>query len=449
MQNPTRVLLCRLGVIAFCLVPTTVVAGWIVHRTSGRFSIAQKAEWERELTSRLGLIVEIESVVYPAPAHAHLAGLRLLDPETRSLVIAADAVDLQSTTAGWRIEAWQPRIEAGQLPLLQTVLDQRLLRSADLELATCELTARDLTILDGESAMTFVEVTARLESAPAGPTLLAAFRLPDSQPSIKPLTLSIHRDRQVSPPQTRWQLDTAGSALPCSLLALALPDATRFGPHCRFAGSFVASESAAGLDCEAQGTFYDADLDSLVSEHFPHQVSSLARIQIDRARVEAGRLTELNGLLQAQNGAISHSLLAAAQEHLHVTVAEDNASIQPGRPVAFRQLAIGFALRESRLMLTGSADPAQTGVLLANAAGPLLIAPAQHSAPAVNVLRTLLPESEHQVPATRQTNALVRLLPVPNIAPTRTAQRGGLHTPTRLAPGSSSSNAPTRQPKMR
>jgi hypothetical protein len=53
------------------------------------------------------------------------------------------------------------------------------------------------------------------------------------------------------------------------------------------------------------------------------------------------------------------------------------------------------------------------------------------------------------VPATRQTDALVRLFPLPDIAPTRTAQREGLHTPTRLAPGSSTPNSPTRQPKMR
>lgn len=449
MQNPTRVLLCRLGVIAFCLLPTTVVGGWIVHRTSGRFSIAQKAEWERELTSRLGLIVEIESVAYPGPAHARLTGPRLLDPETRALVAAADAIDVHSTAAGWQIEAWQPRIEANQLPLLHAAVDERLLRSPGLEATTCELTSRDLTILGGEDTMTLVEVTARLESTPTGPALLATFRLPNSQPTSNPLTLTIHRDRQISPPQTRWQLDTAGHALPCGLLAAIAPNAARFGPHCRFAGSFVADETAAGLSCEAQGILSDADLDALVTEHFPHQLSGLARIQIDRASIETGRLTELCGFLQAQNGAVSHSLLAAAQEHLHLELADNNPSIQPGRPVAFRQLSIGFALRESRLTLTGNADPAQPGVLLANAAGPLLIAPPQHSAPAISLLRTLLPGSEHQVPATRQTDALVRLFPLPDIAPTRIAEREELHIPTRLVPSSSISTPPTRQPKMR
>ena len=157
MQPASRILLCRLGIIALCLLPTTVVAGWIVHRSTGAFATAQKAEWERELTARLGLVVTIERATYPSYSLARLEHVRLLDPETELPVAAADALDIFATDEGWRIEAWQPRIEAGQLERIQQAVTERVLRSPAATAARCEFAARDLAILGSQQSLTLAD----------------------------------------------------------------------------------------------------------------------------------------------------------------------------------------------------------------------------------------------------------------------------------------------------
>jgi hypothetical protein len=451
MPSPTRLLLCRVGIVAFCLLPTASVGGWIVSRTSGQFAIAQKAEWQRVLSGRLGMAVEIDAVSYPGHSLASLENVRLLDPETRQLIAKAPAVEVLATDAGWQVQAWQPQIEAARLGGLLRTVEQRLLRETTDESVPCVITARDVTFLDAGAGQTLLNVTAALKSGSEGPAAELAFQLPAAAgASSAPARLLVSRNRRASPPTTLWQLDTAGNPLPASLLAAVLPAAHRLGSHCRFDGSLAAQTSAAGTSGEWQGTLEGVDFDSLVTERFPHQLSGLATIKVQRAALDQGQLTEIRGTIQARDGAISHSLLAAAQEHLRLVLAADNPQVQPGRLVPYRHLALGFALNDRALALTGSADPTQPGILLANAAGPILQAPPQHQAPAISLLRTLLPDNEYQVPATRQTDALIGLLPLPNLAPSAIAERPAAHTPTRLSPTTpTAAQSIIRQPALR
>ena len=61
------------------------------------------------------------------------------------------------------------------------------------------------------------------------------------------------------------------------------------------------------------------DLDALVTEQFPHQLSGRATLDLERAVIDRGQFAELCGTLRAAHGALSPSLLAAAQEHLQLT----------------------------------------------------------------------------------------------------------------------------------
>ena len=93
-------------------------------------------------------------------------------------------------------------------------------------------------------------------------------------------------------------------------------------------------------------------------------------------------------------------------------------------------------------------DGAGQGILLAGSNGPIILAPPQHSVPAVNLLRALLPDNQFQVPATRQTASLISLLPVPDFVPGTTGNLPS-HTPTRLSAQPPGSPAPIRQPRVR
>lgn len=444
MSASLRILLCRLGCIAFCLVPTTFVGAWSCWRKTTSFAVAQRSDWEQALASRLGLVVEIGAVSYPGLGLARLDDLKLLDPESRQLVASMAVVEVTAHDTGWRVELWQPQVQSATLSPLAQILGDRLLRAAPESLAECEIVCRELTIVRGQTAQSLLAVTARFSPQPAGPELTCEFRLPDAAATAGNIRLVASRNRQQTPPATRWHLDTAGQSLPCELLAELLPDASRLGQNCRFTGAASFIGSGRDWSGEAAGRLAPLDLDALITEQFPHYLSGHATLDVERLAIAGGQLTELRGTLRAQHGTLGPSLLASAQQHLLLTAASRFAE-RSAAPIPYQQLAFRFELNERSLVLTGDADPTQAGVLVASATGPILYAPTNHTTTAINLLRTLLPESQFQVPATRQTSALVRLFPVPDVAPANTA-----HTPTRLAPQSAAQRQPAvREPMMR
>ena len=121
MHRKTRILLCRIAFIGLCVLPTTVVAGWIVTRATTGNAVALKAEWERELTSRIGLVASIGEVSYPCPQIARLQSVKLLDPETQHLVAEAAVVEIEKEAAGWMVDAAGLSIVASELAALRRV----------------------------------------------------------------------------------------------------------------------------------------------------------------------------------------------------------------------------------------------------------------------------------------------------------------------------------------
>src|SRR3954451_4011303 len=101
MRHQSRLLFCRLGLVLFCILPTTAVAAWLLVCSFG-YAGASKAEWERELTSRLGLIVLVDHVSYAKPGVARLTGTQLLDPETQVIVAEVERIEIGRTEDDWQ-----------------------------------------------------------------------------------------------------------------------------------------------------------------------------------------------------------------------------------------------------------------------------------------------------------------------------------------------------------
>ena len=447
MQPGLRLLICRSSFLLFALLPTLVVGGWIIRRGMPEYSLAQRTEWQRELSQRLGVTVAIGKLDYPQSSVARLSDVKLTNPETGELVATVREVEVSQNGDTLQIEASQPIVDAQQLSLLGPHLHQRLLQSDSSPLANCQLVATDVTLQSARGAITFQELIGVLGQTPGGdPAIDLEFAVPTAHGDLSRGTVSIVRNRQVRPPVTRWQLDTGNTPLPCWLAADALPQLRQLGPDAQFAGAAVWMLASDGLQGEITGRLTEVDLDSLVSEQLLHQLSGRATITFQPATIERGQLAQLRGSVQAMNGWVSPSLLIAASEHLGFELRSD-LPLETSRPVAFQQLAIGFDMSDRALLLNGGCDVSRPGVVLANAAGPIAEVPPQHSTAAVNVLRTLLPESDWQVPATRQTGSLAALLPVPDLTPELTARRSA-HTPTRLGPAATSPiTAPVRQPR--
>jgi hypothetical protein len=438
MNFQLRLFLCRLGFLLLCVLPTAIVGGWIVTRSFRSGANAQITEWERELTGRLGLIAEIERLSYPRRDVACLVGLKLLDPETRRIVAQSSEVEIASLANGWQAAASQVVVDGDELASLARIVEQRILRgpaqfgsgNATTHIA---LVPQNVLLRFGDQHQTLEQAGGDLEVSADAVKLAVQFRLAGVRGAAEPLRLTVIRDRAESPPRTQWQLVTRGTALPCRLAAGFAPQLAHLGHDCQFSGVIHIGDSPHGVRGQVAGTLFNVDLDALVTEQFPHQLSGQATVRIDQALVEKDKLIELRGAMQAHHGAISRSLVAAAAEHLGLTANATASEPRGGENIAFRQLAIDFRLTGRSLTLAGSADPTTAGTLVGSASGPILSAPPDHAVAAAALLRTVLPNSELQVPAARQTMGLLNLLPVPDVVRAPAAPLPA-HTPTRLAP---------------
>jgi hypothetical protein len=180
-------------------------------------------------------------------------------------------------------------------------------------------------------------------------------------------------------------------------------------------------------NAELRGTLKDVDLDQLVTGHFPHKLSGLADVQIQRSVWRGGRLRQVRGQLQVQGGVISSSLLQAARDHLRLALHQPPGQVML---VRYRQLNLQFALDGRRLSLAGRAD--QQGTVLVGEQGALLSSQADSPVQPISLLRLLVPANRFVVPATAQTAGLVNLLPLPPLEPDATGTARVPYVPLRL-----------------
>ena len=81
--------------------------------------------------------------------------------------------------------------------------------------------------------------------------------------------------------------------------------------------------------------------------------------------------------------------------------------------IHYDQLAAGFLLNADGVTIHGDASPVVQGALLVDQRGPLLVEPAFQPLSTTVFVRALVPDSNVQVPATRQTDWLIGRLPLP------------------------------------
>jgi hypothetical protein len=437
MQRMSRKTWCRGAFLTLCVAPTLLVAIWILKSALLGNGNAGKEDWEREVSSRLGLTIRIGEVTYPRFGLVVLTGVELSDPETEAAIARATAVEVANKADGYAIEVIEPEMEAAQLGRLSQVLHERLLCQGNSGFPHCEISASELTLNDKTVSRTLVNVQAALEPAETGPRLTAIFHWPEAVDSEHAIHWSLFRNLELSPPATTISLNTHQSRLPCRWAASFWTPLERLGSEAEFRGEVVWLLSRRA-SAEVRGTFSGVDLDTLVSEQFPQVLSGRAVVKIDSASIEDGRLRSAAGMVEVQaGGRVSRSLLQGTAEHLQL---RNEAGSSGNEVLTYRRLAGGFRMDRSQLQVSGSADAEIPGVLMTNRTGPLLKTPPNHSTSVANLARVLLPDSRWQVPLASQTSGLVQLLGVPPPSPTaqdlRTA-RGG-HIPTRLSPAGSS-----------
>jgi hypothetical protein len=414
LHEKRRRRVCRAVFLACCLAPTCVSAGWAIVVSLPPY----RALHERSLAARLGLEVSIARVTSPRPGDVLYTDVELKDPETHERLAHARLLEIWRDGGLWTVRASQPELNEAGLAALWKRLENELHNQSASD-PRIYFEAEEVLLQLSGGARSIQELRGRLERSETGPQAKFSFRLPGAE-LPRPVELTISRNRQAKPPLTRVDLNTSDAALPCRLLAAAWPAAGRLGPKASLRGSFWVADAPDGWQGGASGEIADIDLASLVNEQFPHHLSGNARLTLDKARVSQARLQEAAGTLSAGPGVVSRSLLAAAEESLHFVRADVGASEDKssGEELKYEKLALAFnidarglAVRSPRHTTTDGSDR----TILTDSAGALLDEPAEPIQPVINLVRTLVPQSEVLVPASQETNQLTQFLPIPAV----------------------------------
>lgn len=370
------------------------------------------------LSDKLGLDAKIARISYPYWNTALLEELLLLDSETGEEVVRTRYVEITQKNGVWHVAAGQPEVNTAALSQLVDVLNYRLLRGQSLHLARLKFEARELTFRSADAAQTFQNVQGELATIEAGKRAEVQFEVAGINSSA-PLQLAIERQRTHAGATTTCRLDTAETLLPCRALAPLAPWLRQLGGDATFQGQATTEQSPQGLSLEVTGRLSDVDLDQLVSAGFPHHtLSGSAAIDFDRLQLRGGRIVEMQGTLQTRGGGtVSRSLLSAVQRQLDLGLA-DSDRLRDEPLIRYSHLAFGFQLDGEGLSLSGDANPANLGVIMASAAAGPLLKESQHPVvPAAHLIHVLSPRSDIQVPATAEGKSLFDLLPLPPMLP--------------------------------
>ncbi len=420
LYDKTRRRICVAAFLTLGVLPTLLIGGWCWNRHTWG---CLQAEAE-QLSRQLGLNVKLGGLKHLRPGVVLYEQFAATDAETGRPIFRCRLLEIarqspSGAQAKRRPTLWltasQAEVDAASLDRVWQCLQRPLEGLCGPLEADLRLSAAELTLRAADNSQTLTEVNGAMESLPDGTHARLDFRLVGAN-TPDPAHIGVVRNRQVSPPASGFELHTGGGELPCSVLAMGLSELKPLGGRCRFHGMIWANETPDGWQGEVTGQLVDLDLGGLVSDHFPHKLSGAGEVTIESARFRHGRLEQGSALVVAGPGRIDRALLAAAVDRLGLTPAAE--PLSDGDLVEYKQLAFAATLDAQGLTLHGRCDDAaERGVILSDGRHRLLGESQQQPTPAVALVRMLVPQSAVQVPASLQTDWLLRHLPVPDVMP--------------------------------
>ena len=410
LHETTKIRLGRAAFVGLCVGPTCAVLAWCGFVGTPMY----RRMHERAIAAHTGCGAHLEAVSSPRPGSLLYEGLELSDRDTGQPLARLPLVEVASrgpavvvklqfpaTVNGSRLDAVVKRIGdlAQQWPLARSL----------------RFEAQNLTLHAGSGDQTFTDVFGQIDGDQDRTQAKLTFRRAVAgNRAAEPCLLTLTHSRDATAAHT-LHLTTGSTPLPMATIAALLPGAEHLGKTCHFTGRISASETSGAWKAELAGHLSSIDLDLLVSRQFPHKLTGLADVRLKSAIVQSGRVESAVGSVTAGPGVISRSLVQSAETHLHIQAA---AQALKGRDnlISYRKLSIGFEIGPQGMTLRGEAPQAR-GAMLVDDRRVLALEPPLVSQPVVDLVRTLVPNSEVHVPATRETATLTSFLPVPSIVP--------------------------------
>lgn len=415
LHDTTRRQLCKALFVVMALLPTASVVAWCIAR---RLPSRMEAE-AQSLGRQLGLEVRLQGLKYPRPGEVVYEGLQIVDCETSQVLFRCRQLAVVSETplpnrehrGALALFPSQAEINAEGINRLWKLLERTLEGHYGRLGADLRLVAGDVTIAGAES-QTLTDVVASLASEPNATQANLQFRVAGAPAASSATSITVVRNREVSPPAFEVDLNTNGSDLPCNLLGMAMNQWDVFGSHCRFRGRIHARQLQEGWQGEIDSAkLGEIDLDRLVSDHLPHRLTGTADLTIQSARFVQGRLEEASMMFSAGPGTIDRSLIDSAEDHWGLTATAELAKAP--EQIRYQELAFVLTLDSKGATVQGCTRIGDQGTILANAKDRLLGEPVRQPRPVASLVQTLASPNDLQVPASRQTVWFLDHLPLP------------------------------------
>ena len=418
LHETTRRWVCRATFVALGLVPLVVAVSGSVMRLLPSTRAGEIAHLE----ALTGWRIRVESIEYPRPGAWLVRGLVAQERETNRPVLVCRTLEAAWGQGKLVLKAAQAEAQAERSAVLWQLVDRYLRQAGAVRDVHVYLSSGELTWHSPSGAQSWVDLHARLGPTALGVEADVRFRLP-GQVSAEETSLRLERRRHEDRVATHVELHTGGAALGVDAFRPLCDAKDWFGPAAQLSGHVALDEQDGRWSGKLVGVLSDVDLDRLVSARFPHALSGRAQIVVREAIVVDNRLVQLDAALSCGGGTISRSLVEAARDHLQLELA---ASLAPtATTIPFTELGLSLVADGRGLHIEGTCAGAP-GAWLVGASGVVGATSRVEWRPITQLIRTLVPANEVQVPASAETDALIRMLPIPAlVAP---------HTPSGDAP---------------
>ncbi len=411
LHEITKIRLCRAGFLALCLGPFCAIVLWCAIVRLDWY----RAAHEQVIADALGWKAELASVELPRPGLVLYRDLKLSDPHNGQLLAELPYLELDTRGETPLVRLPFPAMVNGaRLDAFWHVCREMSRKASTASRFAFEAQNLTLHLVHGDETLT--GITGQFDGDEVQTTAQLSFsRAVAGKAPAEPSELTLTRRTHAGLPQYTVELATGSTPLPAELVAAIWPNVSQLGRKCEFEGRALAIEESGTWRVELQGNLTDIELDNVMGS-FRHKLTGLAHVQIDRVTTVGGRIESATGSLFAGPGVISRSLVQSAEMNLHVRQT-DEAVRSAGNLLEYQLLCANFDVGQQGIAIRGVVPKARSGTLLVNQQHILVMEPPAIRQPVVDLVRTLVPQSEVQVPATRETVALTSWLPVPSITP--------------------------------
>jgi hypothetical protein len=407
LRFQTRRRICRTIFVVAGILPLAAVlgAGALVNSDVYQTGIRD------QLQATLGLGVEAAKISYPCPGDIRLDGLKVIDPETSRTI--AEIRSIQASRDGRNIvlTASVVDLDAACADQLWTVALRQLRRHLGDDQASWRLIADEVIFHWPGNHQPLKDLSVQLKSAHEANSLSAAFRFANDT-TAQPISFIAEHHVDQGHSWINWQLDTAGSTIPCSLATALAHIENHLGPQSVCRGKIWGIDSENGWQAQLAGQLEAIDLQSAFGTPFGYRLEGLAKVGISQAVVHDGRLEAFVGQVRSGPGKISTALLNSAVEFLGMRRAI--AESQTSGLRSFDELAADFTLDAGGLSIRGACGKTRSGTVIQSGSSALLSESTVGVLSPVALVRMLVPDNRIQVPATRQTDWLLHILPLPD-----------------------------------